>query len=105
MLPDVPPAVTAPLPAMTSDQQADLRCVVLGQTLADLPKPKELGPVAKTMVRVYLARLKHSDPSRNWRAMARPTTTSITYGEFIGALEDCQQRLPSTLADRASPSR
>ena len=45
------------------------------------------------MVRVYLKRLRKIDASRDWLAMAPKFSEDMLYGDFMGLMNECQDRL------------
>jgi len=45
------------------------------------------------MVRVYLKRLRKTDASRDWLAVAPKFSEDMPYGEFMGLMNECQDRL------------
>lgn len=79
---------TPPPPlVLTVEQAADLRCVGLGLFITQSANGQ-----AQPVVQVYLDRLRRSDPSRDWKAMAPTFSADMTYGDFMGEMNICQDR-------------
>ncbi|HZZ67206.1 MAG TPA: hypothetical protein VFE18_03445 [Phenylobacterium sp.] len=87
MFAEPPPA--AP-PSLTAGQQSDLECLSIGFVLANSTHSGTPSPTALRLVRVYLGRLRSSDPSREWLKMTVPDS-QMTYGWFLSRLRDCQR--------------
>jgi hypothetical protein len=97
-----PPPPADP-PAITAAQQSDLECLSIGALLANATHSGQPSPSGARLVRVYLGRLRSSDPSREWLPM-RLTESQMTYGWFLSRLRDCQRPLrPATI--RSAPNR
>jgi len=94
MFAEPPPAVDPP--AITAQQQSDLDCLSIGAVLANATHNAGPNPWASRLVRVYLGRLRSSDPSREWLRMTVPEG-QMTYGWFLGRLRDCQRPLRPAL--------
>lgn len=75
-----------PPPALTVEQAADLRC--LG--LARIAESQNGG--FRPMVKIYLDRLRESDPARDWEALAPTFSPDMTYGDFMGEMNTCTDR-------------
>lgn len=75
--------------ALTSPQQADLDCLQIARTMAAAQHGSGQTPHAHRMGKFYLARLRRSDPSRDWLAMT-PPMPDMPYGEFLGQLQRCE---------------
>jgi hypothetical protein len=104
MFAEPPPALEAP--AITAQQQSDLDCLSIGAVLANATHNAGPNPWAARLVRVYLGRLRGSDPSREWLQMTIPES-AMSYGWFLGRLRDCQRPLrpavPRPPATQAAP--
>ena len=81
--------VHALTPTISAQQQADLDC--LSSLVA--AGAMKTGPIRKgrseSLVRVYLGRLRKSDPSRDWMTLAVPAS-DINYGWFMSQMGACQ---------------
>src|SRR4051794_4455665 len=91
MFAEPPPPVSEP-PAVTTQQQSDLDCLSIGAVLANASHNAGPSPWASRLVRVYLGRLRSSDPSREWLRMTVPEG-EMSYGWFLSRLRDCQRPL------------
>jgi hypothetical protein len=103
-----PPHIEAPppaaLPAALSEmQQSDLECLSVGYVLANATHSGLPSPSGTRLVRVYLGRLRGSDPSQEWLRMIVPES-QMSYGWFLSRLRDCQRPLrPNTV--RPAPTQ
>jgi len=79
-------ALAAAMAALTPAQQADMHCLDVGATLAEGDR------LADSMSQFYLARLRQSDPNRDWEHEARPIN-DITYDDVIDHLRACRARM------------
>jgi len=84
-----PPPPADP-PAITAAQQSDLECLSIGSVLANATHSGIPPPAASRLVRVYLSRLRSSDPSREWLRMTVPDS-EMSYGWFLSRLRECQR--------------
>ncbi len=111
MFAEPPPAAAPPaLAALTATQQSDLECLSIGYTLSNATHSGMPSASAARLVRVYLGRLRGSDPSREWLRMVTPDS-QMSYGWFLSRLRDCQRpfhpaaaRTGSTQAAPATPA-
>jgi hypothetical protein len=99
-----PPHIEAPPPAALSEmQQSDLECLSVGYVLANATHSGLPSPSGTRLVRVYLGRLRGSDPSLEWLRMIVPES-QMSYGWFLSRLRDCQRPLrPNTV--RPAPTQ
>ena len=81
-----------PYPRSPWAQQSDLDCLSIGYVLANATNSGLPSPSASRLVRVYLSRLRGSDPSRDWLRMIIPDS-EMSYGWFLSRLRDCQRPL------------
>jgi len=95
-----PPPVEAP--ALTAAQQADLDCLSIGAVMGKSAGGSGISPWAGRLVRIYLARLEHSDSSRDWLAMTIPTS-QMSYGWFLRRMDECETPLRSVRRPRPLP--
>ncbi|MBL8773604.1 MAG: amidohydrolase [Phenylobacterium sp.] len=75
---------------LTDEQARNIGCLRVALTM-HRPQGAKAGyrdPMAKT----YLRRLRATDPSRDWRALATPLPDDMTYGEFMGLMNACADR-------------
>jgi hypothetical protein len=79
-----------PPPQVNAEQAGDLRCVSAGLLMKQSSAGRSAG---ERMVRIYLHRLAQSDGGRDWKAMAKPLPADITYGEFMGVMNECTVRI------------
>jgi hypothetical protein len=77
-------------PALTAAQQSDLECLSIGSVLANATHSGMPSSGASRLVRIYLSRLRSSDPSREWLRMTVPDS-EMSYGWFLSRLRDCQR--------------
>ena len=100
-----PPPATSP-PAITEAQQKDLDCLSIGAVLGNSTHGAGANPWAARLVRVYLGRLRSSDPSKEWLRLIVPES-EMSYGWFLGHLRECQRPLrpaqPRTAPMQAAP--
>jgi hypothetical protein len=74
-----------PPPQLTVEQTADLKCLGAALFVAkDGSSPT---------VRIYLDRLRRTDRTRNWKAEAPKPSGDMLYGDFMGLMNECQDRL------------
>lgn len=97
-----PTPVEAAPPAITAAQQVDLDCLSVGAVLGKSANGSGVSPWASRLVRAYLARLRNSDPDRDWLSMTVPTS-AMTYGWFLGHMADCERPLRSVRRPRPPP--
>jgi hypothetical protein len=83
--------VAVALASLSPARQADFECLRVGATLQVFDRNHPQSPPAWTQA--PLARLKRADPSRDWRAEAKPFG-DITYGEFLEHANTCQRAMP-----------
>ena len=98
-----PPPFAEP-PAITAAQQSDLECLSIGSAIANSTHSGAPGPSATRLVRIYLSRLRTSDPSREWLRMIVPDS-EMTYGWFLSRLRDCQRPLRPRAPFRPAPTQ
>ncbi|MGZ3377853.1 MAG: hypothetical protein ACXU8S_14765 [Phenylobacterium sp.] len=97
------PPPSADVSAISAMQQADLECLSIGYVLANATHSGLPSPTGTRLVRVYLGRLRGSDPSREWLRMIVPES-QMSYGWFLGRLQECQRPLrPSQV--RSAPTQ
>ncbi|MBS0364155.1 MAG: hypothetical protein JSR98_22510 [Proteobacteria bacterium] len=84
----VPPPPPAP-PALTAEQHADLDCLNLGLTLQTTHSARR---PTLDLSRIYLERLKKSDPKLDWESIAAPLPDAFTYDDFVKRLGRCEAR-------------
>jgi len=77
-------------PAITAAQQSDLECLSVGSVMANATHSGLPSPAASRLVRVYLSRLRSSDPAREWLKLTIPDS-QMSYGWFLSRLRDCQR--------------
>lgn len=87
-----PPPITVVLDAATADQQADLDCLSLAYGLRSPPTALLNKGEADRMARIYLDRLKRSDPTKRWASLTA-SPSSIAFGWFVSRLGNCRARL------------
>jgi hypothetical protein len=58
-------------------------------------------PYAEHLTETYLIRLRQSDPSKDWRALATPFPESMLYGEFMGLMDRCAPKEGPHPGDRS----
>ncbi len=80
---------------LTVEQAADLKCLGAGLSLAE-----SRGDGERPLVRIYLKRLRKVDRLRNWTANAPKLSGDILYGEFMGLMNTCFDRLTPTERSR-----
>ena len=110
------PPPSAPPPALSAMQQNDLECLSIGYLLSNSTHSGMPSTSAARLVRVYLGRLRGSDPSREWLTMIVPDS-QMSYGWFLSRLRECQrpfrpaaqrtaptQAAPTTPAPSATPT-
>ena len=97
-----PPPAVAP-PAISAAQQSDLECLSIGAVIANSKHSGIPSPSATRLVRVYLSRLRSSDPSREWLRMIVPDS-EMSYGWFLSRLRECQRPFRQTL-QRPAPTQ
>jgi len=103
MFAEPPPA--AP-PALTSTQRSDLECLSIGFVLSNSIHSGIPSSSATRLVRVYLGRLRSSDPSQEWLQMILPDS-QMSYGWFLSRLRDCERPFhapPPTAPTQATPT-
>lgn len=83
-----PPAIEAPLPAIPAEQQRDFDCLKVATLLGKSSNGAGVSPWAPRLLRIYLGRLQHADPSRDWvsETAAGP---QMGYGWFLQNLQQC----------------
>jgi hypothetical protein len=96
-----PPAVSSP--ELTATQQSDLECLSIGYVLSNATHSGMPSASAARLVRVYLGRLRGSDPSREWLRMVVPGS-QMSYGWFLSRLRDCQRPFRPA-AQRTAPTQ
>lgn len=84
----------APPPAITAEQQQDLDCVSIGVLFGGGANGIRGGWNSR-MARFYLFKLQASDKERDWRPMVTRVPDSMTYGEFMRRMAECQSRMPA----------
>jgi hypothetical protein len=103
--PTASPALVAP--GLTATQQSDLECLSIGYVLSNATHSGMPSASAARLVRIYLGRLRGSDPSREWLRMVVPDS-QMSYGWFLSRLRDCQRPFrpaaQRTTPTQASPS-
>jgi hypothetical protein len=100
-----PPPVEAPSlerPGITAAQQSDLDCLSIGTVMGKSAGGSGISPWASRLVRIYLARLEHSDSSRDWLAMTIPTS-QMSYGWFLRRMGECETPLRPLRRPRPPP--
>jgi hypothetical protein len=90
-----------PPPAITAEQQQNLDCVSVGVLFGGGANGIRGGWNSR-MARFYLYRLQAGDQSRDWRALVRPLPDSMTYGEFMRRMAECQSHLPAPRSPSAA---
>jgi hypothetical protein len=102
-----PPSSAAPptlsSPGLTATQQSDLECLSIGYVLSNATHSGMPSASAARLVRVYLGRLRGSDPSREWLRMVVPDS-QMSYGWFLSRLRDCQRPFRPA-AQRTAPTQ
>ena len=96
-----PPPVEAP--AITEAQQSDLDCLSIGAVMGKSAGGSGISPWASRLVRIYLARLQHSDSSKDWLAMTIPTS-QMSYGWFLRRMDECETPLRPVRRFRPPPA-
>ncbi len=86
-----PPPAEASSIAITAEQQSDLDCLTIGAVMGR-SAGAGVSPWASRLVRVYLGRLRQSDPSRDWLSMTVPPP-QMTYGWFLRRMDECETPL------------
>jgi hypothetical protein len=92
-----PPPPPPPAPVFTAQQHADLDCLNLGLTL-QTTRPGRRPTI--DLAAVYLDRLKKSDPSQDWEAIAAPLPDAFTADDFMKRVTRCQARARQEPKDR-----
>jgi hypothetical protein len=82
-----PPPVEPPV--LTAAQQSDLDCLSIGTVMGKSAGGSGISPWASRLVRIYLARLEHSDASRDWLSLTIPTS-QMSYGWFLRRMGECE---------------
>jgi hypothetical protein len=85
-----PPPAEAP--ALSPVEQSDLECLSIGAVMGKSAGGSGISPWAGRLVRIYLARLQHSDGARDWIAMTIPAS-QMTYGWFLRRMDECETPL------------
>ena len=100
MFAEPPPPAEAP--ALTAVQQSDLECLSIGYELSNATHSGMPSTSAARLVRIYLGRLRGSDPSQEWLRMVTPDS-QMSYGWFLSRLRECQR--PFRPAARTAPTQ
>ena len=110
MFAEPPPAAAPPAlisSGLTATQQSDLECLSIGYVLSNATHSGMPSASAARLVRIYLGRLRGSDPSQEWLRMIVPDS-QMSYGWFLSRLRDCQRPFrpaaQRTAPTQASPS-
>jgi hypothetical protein len=100
-----PPPVEAPAlerPGITTAQQSDLDCLSVGAVMGKSAGGSGISPWASRLVRIYLARLEHSDSARDWLSMTIPSS-QMSYGWFLRRMNECETPLRPLRRPRPPP--
>jgi hypothetical protein len=79
-------------PPIAAEQQGDYDCLHVATLLGKSSNGAGISPWAPRLLRIYLGRLQHADPSRDWIAQAAGEP-QMGYGWFMQHLQQCTQPL------------
>jgi hypothetical protein len=92
-------------PPIAAEQQGDYDCLHVATLLGKSSNGAGVSPWAPRLLRIYLGRLQHADPNRDWIAQAA-SEPQMGYGWFMSHLQQCTSPLRggrSTRPTQAAP--
>jgi hypothetical protein len=81
-------------PPIAAEQQGDFDCLRVATLLGKSSNGAGVSPWAPRLLRIYLGRLQHADPARDWVA-ATADGPQLGYGWFLQHLQQCTAPLRS----------